>query len=214
MIETYAPDAAPHRLAAMSTAGERCPGCHRPLPIRANRSNETFAHWECATCRSPLSGVLVHDITPEMAQSIRIAQVHFDTRDAAPLPESMRELLKEFVRLRQHTQSDDEPSSRQRTAQQLDVIVVPVGENWTPRGKPRLGTVVDLTSIGLGMVTSSLGGVGHVAMQIGGSNGAVQLLGRIAWTKDLGQGIQDSGVQFLLRFGPAPVVAEPKPREG
>jgi hypothetical protein len=60
------------------------------------------------------------------------------------------------------------------------------------------------------MVTSSLGGVGHVALQIARSRGLVQLLGRIAWTKDIGHGFQDSGVQFLLRFGSTPVVAGPK----
>jgi hypothetical protein len=147
--------------------------------------------------------VLVNDITPKMAESIRIAQVHFDARDAAPMPQSMRELLKEFSKLRKQKQITVERRALPRVPQQLDVIVVPVGACWTPRGKPVLGTVVDITSRGLGMVTTSLGGVGHVAMQISNPKGLVQLLGRIDWTKDLGQGFQDSGVQFLLRFGPS-----------
>jgi hypothetical protein len=214
MIEPAAQEAAAHRLAAICSAGELCPGCRRQLPVRANRPNEIFAHWECAACRSPLTGLLVHDITPTMAQSIRIAQVHFDTRDAAPLPESMRELLKEFAHRRQQNHADPERRAYSPVSQQLDVTVVPVGEYWTPRGKPLLGAVVGITPHGLSMVTSSLGVAGHVAMQVGGSSGAVQLLGRIAWTKDLGHGFQDSGVQFLLRFGPAPVVAESTRAEG
>jgi hypothetical protein len=146
--------------------------------------------------------VLVNDITPLMAESIRMAQVHFDTRDAAPMPQSMRELLDEFAKLRQQKQTAVDRRALPRVPQQLDVIVVPVGEHWTPRGKPVLGTVVDITSQGLGMVTTSLGGAGHVAMQITHPKGFVQLLGRVDWTKDLGQGFHDSGVQFLLRFGP------------
>jgi hypothetical protein len=213
MGEPTANDAPPHRLAISSSVGELCPGCRRPLPVRAKRPNELIAHWECAACRSPLTGVLVNDITPKMAESIRIAQIHFDARDVAPMPASMRELLKEFVKLRQQNQTNDERRAHLRIPQQLDVTVVAVGEHWTPRGRPFLGTVVDLTSHGLGMVTSSLGGVGHVALQIRNPKGLVQLLGRIAWTKDLGQGFQDSGVQFLLRFGPTPVMAEPKPSE-
>jgi hypothetical protein len=203
MSELAVTDSAPHQLAALSSAGELCPGCRRSLPIRARRPNELFAHWECAACRSPLTGVLVNDITPQMAESIRIAQIHFDTRDAAPMPQSMRELLKEFAKLRQQKQTPIERRALLRVPQQLDVIVVPVGEHWTPRGKPVLGMVVDITSQGLGMVTTSLGGVGHVVIQISHQKGFVQLLGRIDWTKDLGQGFQDSGVQFLLRFGPA-----------
>jgi hypothetical protein len=211
MSEPTAKDAAPHRLAVPGSVGELCPGCRRPLPIRAKRPNEVFAHWQCAACSSPLTGVLVNDITPKMAESIRIAQMHFDTRDVDPIPDSMRELLNEFVKLRQQNHTDDERRAHPRIPQQLDVTVVAVGDHWTPRGKPLVGTVVDLTSHGLGMVTSSLGGVGHVAVQIRNPKGLVQLLGRIAWTKDLGQGFQDSGVQFLLRFGRTPVTAEPKP---
>jgi hypothetical protein len=199
----------PHPLAAFSSSGQPCPGCRRPLPIRSKRPHEIFAHWECAACRSPLTGVLVNDITPKMAESIRIAQIHFDTRDAQPMPESMRELLREFVKTRQQNSAHDARRVHPRIPQQ--VAVVPVGEHWTPRGKPVLGTIVDLTSHGLGMVTGSLGGVGHVAIQIDNAKGPVQLLGRIAWTKELGQGFLDSGVQFLLRFGPAPAIAESKP---
>lgn len=207
MSETVAEDVAPHRLSAISSAGEHCPGCRQLLPVRAKRPNENFAHWECAACRSPLTGVLVHDITPKMAQSIRISQAHFDTRDASPLPEPMRRLLREFVQLHQRDHAADAQSAHSRISQQLDVTVVPVGENWTPRGKPRLGMVVELTPHGMGMVTGSLGGKGHVALQLGSAKSVVQLLGRIAWSKDLGQGLQDSGVQFLLRFGPTPLVA-------
>jgi hypothetical protein len=145
----------------------------------------------------------VNDITPKLAESIRIAQIHFDARDAAPMPQAMRELLQEFSQLRQQKQTAVERRANPRIPQQLNVTVVPVGECWTPRGKPVVGTVVDITSQGLGMVTTSLGGVGHVAMQIRNPKGLVQLLGRIDWTKDLGQGFQDSGVQFLMRFGPS-----------
>jgi hypothetical protein len=210
MSEPAVADSAPNRLAAFSSTGELCPGCRRPLPVRAKRPNEIFAHWECAACRSPLTGVLVNDITPKMAESIRIAQVHFDARDAAPIPRSMRELLKEFAQLRQQKQTPIERRAHPRIPQQLDVTVVPVGERWTPRGRPLLGTVVNVTSHGLGMVTSSLNGVGDVAMQIGNPNGLVQLFGRIIWTKALGQGFQVSGVQFLLRFGRTQVVTDSK----
>jgi hypothetical protein len=210
MSEPAVTDSAPNRLAAVSFAGELCPGCHRPLPIRAKCPNEIFAHWECASCRSPLTGVLVNDITPKMAESIRIAQVHFDARDAAPMPLAMRELLKEFAKLRQQKQTEVERRALRRVPQQLDVIVVPVGECSTPRGKPLFGTVVNVTSHGLGMVTRSLDGVGDVAIQIGDPTRLVQLLGRIIWTKALGQGFQVSGVQFLLRFGPTSVIAESK----
>ncbi len=210
MSEPAIIDSAPSRLAVVNSASELCPGCRRPLPIRAKRANEIFAHWECAGCRSPLTGVLVEGVTPKMAESIRIAQIHFDAREAAPMPPSMRELLQEFVKLRRQKQTAHERRAQRRIPQQLDVTVVPVGEHWTPRGKPVLGTVVNVTSLGLGMVTSSLGGVSRVAMQIRNRNGLVQLLGRIIWTKDLGQGFQGSGVQFLLRFGPTTVFADSK----
>lgn len=199
-----------HRSAVSGRQGQPCPGCKLPLPVRTKAHGEIFAHWQCAACGSPLTGLLVQDITPKMAEAVRISQIHFDTRDAAPVPESMRELLQEFIALRQQNQTADERRAHPRIPQQLDVTVVAVGEHWTPRGQPILGTVVDLTSHGLGMVTGALGGVGHVALQIRHPTGLLQLLGRIAWTKDIGQGFQDSGVQFLLRFGRTPVTVEPK----
>ncbi len=201
----------PHPRARLDQECQPCPGCKLPLPVRAKRHGEVFAHWECAACRSPLTGILVRDITPKMAEAVRLSQIHFDTRGVEPMPESMRELLKEFIALRQQSQTHDERRAERRLPQQLDVAVVPVFENWTPRGQPLWGTVVDLTSNGLGMVTTSLGGVGHVALQIRHPSGLVQLLGRIAWTKELGPGFQDSGVQFLLRFGRTPIAVDHKP---
>ena len=210
MSEETATTPTQHRLARLDQECQQCPGCRLPLPVRAKRHGEVFAHWECAACRSPLTGILVRDVTPKMAEAVRISQIHFDTRGIEPMPEAMRQLLKEFIALRQQSQQHDERRSEHRIPQQLDVAVVPVVENWTPKGQPVWGTVVDLTSNGLGMVTTSLGGVGHVALQIRHPSGLVQLLGRIAWTKELGQGFQDSGVQFLLRFGRTPVVGEHK----
>ncbi|HEX2474379.1 MAG TPA: hypothetical protein VHK01_06530, partial [Lacipirellulaceae bacterium] len=157
MSEPAITESAPHRLAVVNSASELCPGCRRPLPIRAKQANEIFAHWECAACRSPLTGVLIRDITPKMAESIRIAQFHFDARDAAPMSQSMRNLLQEFIELRQQKRIAHERRAHARIPQQLDVTVVPVDEHWAPRGKPALGMVVNVTSHGLGMVSSSLG---------------------------------------------------------
>ena len=182
-------------------SGEPCPSCRRPLPVRAKQAGEVAAHWECSACHSPLTGVLLKDMAPRMAESIRINQIHFDTSSVPPLPESLRELVKEFVASRQSNHPPDERRAHARVPLQLDVTVLRLDEHWTPQGKPIVGMAVDLTPNGLGMVTSAPVEAEHVAVQIRHPAGLVQILGQIVWVKEIGPSFHNAGVQFLLRFG-------------
>jgi hypothetical protein len=48
----------------------------------------------------------------------------------------------------------------------------------------------------------------YVAVQIRNAAHLLQLLGEIVWTKDIGQGFHNTGVQFLLRLGRGPITGE------
>jgi hypothetical protein len=70
-----------------------------------------------------------------------------------------------------------------------------------PRGKPIPGIVVDLAAQGLGMITTTAVGAPYVVAQIRHREGFVQLLGKVAWSKDFGHGFHHAGVEFVIRFG-------------
>ena len=185
-----------------ASRGEPCPGCQRPIPVRAKRPDEVTTHWECTGCRSPLTGVLLKEAVPLLAAHIHLSQKHFDTAGVPPIPGALRQLVREFlVRRHQRGEPGDERRKAPRVPQQLDVIVVPLDDAWTPKGKPILGIVVDLAQHGLGMITTAAVGAPYVVAQIKHGSGFVQLLGKVAWSKDFDHGFHNAGVQFVARFG-------------
>jgi PilZ domain len=182
--------------------GEPCPGCQQRLPIRAKQPDEVTTHWECTRCRSPLTGVLLKKAVPLMAARIQLNQKHFDTTGLPAIPATLRELVRDFLNRRANqNQPADERRKSARVPQQLDVIVTPLNEEWSPQGKPVLGIVVDLSAGGMGMITTAAVGSPHVVAQIVHGTGFVQLLGRVVWSQDLDHGFHNAGVQFVARFG-------------
>lgn len=200
MSAPTANETTPTAAAVLEGGGEQCPGCRRPLPIREKQAGETAAHWECTACRSPMTGVILKEAATQSADAIRLSQIYFDAKGVPP-PPSLRQLVREFVGCRLRNPDVDERRQVQRDPMLLDLAVVPVDDNWTPRAKPVLGMMIDITASGLGMVTSSTVDAEFVAVQILHPAGPVQLLGKIAWRKDFGPRFHNSGVQFLLRFG-------------
>jgi hypothetical protein len=84
---------------------------------------------------------------------------------------------------------------------EFDITILPLDASWTPCAKPRLGLAVDLTAQGLGVVTSTPIQDRHVGVQMRHPTGIVQILGEVAWTKEVGMGFHNSAVRFVLRFG-------------
>jgi hypothetical protein len=188
--------------------GEPCPGCQRILPIRLQRHGELAAHWECAACRAPLTGVLLKELALKMGETIRIGRAHFDMTGAAPIPSSLRHLVNEFVDRRRRSTPSDQRRKAPRVPQELDVTVLKLDDHWMPRDKPLAGLAVDLSPHGLGVVTAAAIDGQFAAVQFRLPAGVAQILGRIVWTKDLGHGFFSSGLQFLLRFGRGPTAVE------
>jgi hypothetical protein len=171
------------------------------LPIRAKRQNETAAHWECANCSTPLTGVLLTEAAVKASDSIRIGKSHFDTAGVPNIPPKLRQLVREFVDSRRNASPADDRRSHPRVPRELDVTVLLLDEHWSPRAKPLLGMAVDITPHGLGMVTTSAIDSKFAAVQIRMPDGVAQILGQVVWTKDIGHGFFNTGLQFILRFG-------------
>jgi hypothetical protein len=143
------------------------------------------------------------DAVPLLAAHIHLSQKHFDTTGVPPIPATLRQLVREFqVRRRNQTKPAAERRRSVRVPLQLDVMVVPLDEAWMPQGQPILGIVVDLAARGLGMITTAPVAAPYVVAQIRHGRGLVQLLGKIVWSKELGRGFHNAGVQFVVRFGP------------
>ena len=181
--------------------GEPCPGCRRVLPIRLRKAGEAAVHWECTACRTPLTGILLKDKAEKSIEAIRIGRVHFDTTGVPGIPVRLRELVKEFVDSRRKNPPTDERRKSVRVPMELDVTVSLLDENWNPQAKPLLGIGIDLTPHGLGLVTTCQIESKYAAVQIRLPAGVVQILCRVVWTKDIGHGFFNTGMQFLSRFG-------------
>jgi hypothetical protein len=148
-----------------------------------------------------LTGVLIKEEAAQLADAIRIGQVHFDSSEIPPIPPSLRQLVREFGASRRESHEPDRRSAGPRMPVQIDVTIVPLDENWTPRCKPQLGLVVNLTAQGLGMLTTTPIADHYLGLQLRHPPGTVQVLGEVLWTNQIGMGFHNCGVQFLLRLG-------------
>lgn len=201
MSDTKAQNVPDPRIAAHEERGDPCPGCRRPLPVRAQRPGEAVAHWECAACRTPLTGVLVDGVAAREADAIRLGRVHFDVTVVPPITPAVRQLVHEFIMARVQGRAPERRVDIPRTSVQLDAVVVPLDERLSPSGKPVRGIVVDLSPHGLGMITPAPIANRQIAVQIGNSSSTVQVVGDVAWTRDIGSGCHSFGVRFRLRLG-------------
>jgi hypothetical protein len=166
-----------------------------------------------------LTGILVKEQAAQMADAIRISQIHFETTEVPAIPTSLRQLVHDFAACRLEGNAPDRRSAGARLPAQFDVTVVPLDDDWTPRAKPVLGLAIDLTAQGLGMVTPAALESQYIALQMRHMAGIVQVLSKIVWTKEIGMDFYNSGVQFLLRFGRGPISratiqSSPGPGEG
>jgi hypothetical protein len=204
MNDVATDDIIAHEVGSAPTSCDVCPGCRCPLPVRAKRQGEIAAHWECAACRAPLTGILVKEQAAQMADAIRIGQIHFDTVDVPAIPESLRQLVHDFAACRFEGSAPDRRSAGARMPAEFDVTILPLDEEWTPRAKPLVGLAIDLTAQGLGMVTAAPIESQFIALQMRHPAGIVQLLSKVVWTNEIEIDFYNSGVQFLLRFGRSP----------
>ncbi len=201
MPHTVSAKTGSQRVSASQSPGEPCPGCRRSLPIRAKHADEVAAHWECDSCRTPVTGILVRDVGAKLAPQIRLAQANFETSDVAPIPDGLRQLVQAFAARRNKSPAIDNSRQEARIPSQLDVTIVGLDDRWTPTGKPQLGVVVDLSADGLGLITDTVIESKRVALQIRHPSGPVQLLGDVVWSNKIGPGYQNAGVKFALRLG-------------
>ena len=201
MSDVTASEPASHEPVVDQEQGEVCPGCRRLLPIRLRKTGETAAHWECTACDTPLTGILLKDKAKKSVEAIRIGRVHFDTTGVPTLPFRLRQLVKEFVDSRRKNPRTDERRKLVRVPVELDVTVSLLDDQWTPHARPLLGIGIDLTQHGLGLITTCQIEANYAAVQIRFPAGIVQILCRVVWTKDIGHGFFNSGIQFLSRFG-------------
>jgi hypothetical protein len=191
----------PHRAANNAGQGEPCPGCRRLLPIRFKKPGEATAHWECTACHTPVTGLLLKEAAVKLAETIRIGRAHFDTTALPAVPSRLRDLVTEFIESRRSNPPTDERRKLPRSPVELDVIISLLDENWVPQAKPLLAIGIDLTSHGLGVVTTTQIDAQYAAVEVRLPGGIAQILCQVVWTKDIGHGYFNSGMHFLLRFG-------------
>jgi hypothetical protein len=136
-----------------------------------------------------------------LGERLRLAPERFDTRSAEPIPAALRGLVEEFLNRRRLRQESHEKRRNPRVPCDLDAVVVGLNEQWMPSREPIRAVVIDLAEYGLGMMTAQCIHDQWLAIQIECTAGQVQVIGRRAWANYVGDGFQNTGVEFIARLG-------------
>jgi ribosomal protein L37AE/L43A len=183
--------------------GISCHGCNQCLPLRLSRSQEVAALWECTACGASFAGVFIQELAPSLAQSVRLAQLHFEADHAEPISDTVRQVLAnvsaeqlslKYMEARRGTR---EPRWLKATAIGFDADLVLVGPTCR-------GIVANLSSHGMLLLTAVQLHSAAVAVQMQGGPEKIQVLGRIVWSRFLGHGCYGTGVDFAAQLGKVP----------
>jgi PilZ domain len=183
--------------------GIHCQGCEHLLPLRMSGPAEVATLWECSRCSTAFAGVLLPEQAASLAKFVRLAQLHFDAEHAEPLPANFRANVLTQV----SNQTDREVVERRRSprdAIQLDAVAIGLDANYMLVGPTCHGLVVNLSSHGMLLTTPVILPAACVAVQMQAGSEKMQLLGKIVWSRHLGDSCYGAGIDFVARLGKVP----------
>lgn len=183
-----------------SLSGIHCRGCNVLLPLRMSGQQEVAALWECAACGAAFAGVLLLDSVATRAQAVRLAQLHFGDDHVERLPADFSQIVMQ-LNAEQIGPPTHERRRSPRDSRHADAIAVGLDANFILADQSCRGIVVNLSSHGMLLATPQQLRTTHVAIQIQGALGKVQVLGRVVWTRQLAPNCYGAGIDFAARLG-------------
>ena len=170
-----------------------------------SQSHEDAALWECTSCGAAFAGVFVHDVVAFLSRNVRLAQLNFETEQAEPSPDAVRQVLAgasaehSNLKYTQARRGSREPLWLKAAAIGFDSDFVLVGPTCR-------AIVINLSSHGMLLLTAIQLPSAAVAVQMEGGSERIQVLGRIVWSTYLGHGCHGAGVDFATHLGKVPPV--------
>ena len=78
---------------AQCGVGVPCEGCGRRLPLRIMIDREEALLWECVDCHTQIRGDIAPEIIRMLSRRVRLAALHFDVEQAAPLTDALLQVV-------------------------------------------------------------------------------------------------------------------------
>ena len=181
-----------------------CGECSQPLPLRQSHGNAASLLWHCAACGHPADGRWDERAPAQLARNVRIADTHFQTGDAEPLPERLG-VISDLLAQRAGDQHGVERRKSPRTPRRVRVTVCPLTAGFEPQGPPFGALVINASETGLGMLV--VGGVSAPMLAIEmplqrGKTG--QMIARVVRSNQLTTSIHVIGLDLVHRLGHLP----------
>jgi hypothetical protein len=188
----------------LDRVGITCRGCDARLPIGLAKAGESPALWECVQCGARFAGLLLPSGERDNMSCVRLADVHFDVSQVPALPDVLREVVDELMRTGSSYQGVNQRVSV-RVPQNLEVVVAPLNESFSPDGWAFPAIVQNISESGLAVIgTQSIDGQ-YVAIRIPHtSSTSIQFIGSVRRIQTLRGCFHELGVRFIHRLGNQP----------
>jgi hypothetical protein len=156
--------------------------------------------WECVDCHTPIRGDIAPEIIRMLSRRVRLAALHFDVEQAAPLTDALLQVVwRNSSRSGRDAHHDGRRSGR--ISGQREVVALRLDELYRPTGPAINGIVANLSRHGQMLVTTTQIKSTAVITQFQNASRTFQIIGRIVWSRYLDVGCYGAGVDFIARFG-------------
>lgn len=123
-----------------TTAVYKCDGCGLELPLRNARPGEQPGRWKCAQCERVHDSVLVSEAPATSKINVILAPFAFGHACRTTPPPAVPDSLRHDVR------------ESERNSVEIPVVAMPLDDNYSPSGEAFTGTIVNISTSGLGMI--------------------------------------------------------------
>ncbi len=185
---------------AQCGVGVACEGCGRRLPLCRIAPSDEALLWECVDCHTHICGDISPEIMRMLSRRIRLAALHFNVEQAAPLTDALLQVVWRNPYLSQRCAYHEGRRSG-RIKGQREVIARRLDQRYQLAGPAINGVVANLSRHGQMLVTTTQINSSAVITQFQNASRTIQLIGRIVWSRYLDVGCYGAGVAFIARFG-------------
>lgn len=180
-------------------SGKNCDRCGQELPLRDPLESESPRKWICVACHNVVNGILITDATKEFRDKLRPTAIAFsDVQNDTPSAE-LKELIDQII---DHNYDGAERRTIQRHRYHSSSMIVPLDEQFRPKGEVVAVGTLDISAGGMAFVHNEPMHDKLFAVQLAVPDGRkIQVVMKVVRSRPISEGYHEIGGQFVTKMG-------------
>ena len=178
---------------------EQCEKCGQALPLRWPTPGTRSRLWNCTACRTPYNAVLDREVSLELIQHVRPAEIKFGRRDLLQVPETIADFIAKWFCEKAY--QGPEKRGIRRYPVTTPVVAMPIDASFEPVGDPFMAMSRNVSGTGMAVISTRAVTTEFLAVELSTGQGErMQLVMHVLRCRPTGRFYEIGGV-FLTKVG-------------